>query len=115
MVSVAGSKTAACTNADCAVFDSLHAPWPGSVAVSWYGVANPLALSGSAGMINVQLGLGTAVFAAGAALAAAVAALCICALSRSVSGGLLTAVADDTHTDSAPIVTAAHRSSFERR
>src|SRR5947207_2906850 len=81
---------AACTNADCAVFDSLQPPRAGSDAVSWYGVARPLALNGSGGMIKVQLGLGTAELAAvGPGLAAAAAALCILALSRSVSGGLL--------------------------
>src|SRR5882757_9628867 len=99
---VAGSKIAACTKADCAVFDSLQGPIPGSVAMSWYGVANPLALSGSAGMKRVQLALGSAELAAAAGLAAAPAALCIFALSRSVSGGLLCAIAAAVHRDNTP-------------
>jgi hypothetical protein len=66
-------------------------------------------------MIKVQLGLGTAVFTDGVALpAAAAAALCICALSRSVSGGLPAAFADDTQTDNRPTETAVQRNSFER-
>src|ERR1700749_560640 len=91
---VAGSNMAAWTKADCAVFDSLQGPRPESVAVSWYGVANPLAVNGFAGMIKVQLGFGTAELAGGAGRAAAPAALCICALSRSESGGLVCAETD---------------------
>src|ERR1700736_2968534 len=79
IVLVAGSNIAACTKADCAVFASSQGPWAGSVATSWYGVANPVAVSGSAGTINVQLGLGTA-----AGGGAGLAAFCICALRRSV-------------------------------
>src|SRR2546426_6244825 len=52
--------TVAWTKADCAAFDSLHWPFAGSVAVSRYGVASPLALSGSAGTIRVQSGFGSA-------------------------------------------------------
>src|SRR3979411_668677 len=81
IVLVAGSNIAACTKADCAVFDSLQGPWPGSVATSWYGVASPAAVSGSAGTISVQLGLGTA--GGGGAF---FAAFCICALRSSVPG-----------------------------
>src|SRR4030088_1880626 len=81
IVLVAGSNIAACTKADCAVFDSLQGPWPGSVATSWYGVASPAAVSGSAGTISVQLGLGTA-----GGGGAGFAAFCICALRRSVPG-----------------------------
>src|SRR3569833_446384 len=115
MEPVAGSKIAACTNADCAVFDSLHPPRPGAVAVSWYGVARPLALSGSGGMINVQLGLGTAELADVPGLAAAAATCCICEFSRSVSGGLLWAFTDETHIDSTPTATATLIYSLERR
>src|SRR5882672_6621161 len=110
---VAGSNMAACTNADCAVFDSLHGPSPRSVAVSLYGVASPLALSGSGGMISVQLAFGTAELAGGAAAAAA--ALCIWALSRSVSGGLLCAETEALHTNANPIDTPVQKLSFSLR
>src|SRR5882757_242001 len=109
---VAGSNMAACTNADCAVFDSLQGPNPGSVAVSLYGVASPLALSGSGGMISVQLAFGTAELAGGAAAAAA---LCIWALSRSVSGGLLCAETEALHTNANPIDTPVQKLSFSLR
>ncbi len=83
---MAGSKTAAATNADWAEFDSLQGPCVGSVAVSWYGVASPVALSASSGTISVQLVLGVGSGAAGCRPAAAAAALCICGLRRSVPG-----------------------------
>ena len=40
--------------------DSSHGPAAGSVAVSWYGVARPLAVNGFAGTISVQFGLAVA-------------------------------------------------------
>src|SRR5689334_7394458 len=86
---VAGSRIAACTNADCAEFDSLQGPMPGSVAVNWYGVASPVALNGSFGTINVQLVLGVA--GGGGRPAAWAAASCISAFSRSVPVGLVCA------------------------
>src|SRR2546421_4208574 len=57
---VAGSSTLASTNAAWASLDSWQAPLRRSVATSWYGVARPWALSGSAGTTSVQLGLGSA-------------------------------------------------------
>ena len=61
---VAGLMMAPCTKAVWAPLASLHGPAAGSVAVSWYGVASPCALSGFAGTISVQFGLGAAAFAA---------------------------------------------------
>src|SRR5437899_2779281 len=60
----------ASTNADWAVSASSHLPPFGSVATSWYGVARPVALSGSAGTTREQSGLGGAA-GAGAAVGAA--------------------------------------------
>src|SRR5690242_4006599 len=91
MAPVAGSRIAACTNADCAEFDWLQGPMVGSVAVSSYGVARPAALSGFCGTINVQLVLGS-----GGSVgrpAAWAAAACMRALSRSVVLGLVCACA----------------------
>lgn len=62
--------TAPWTNAVWFALASLHGPSAGSVAVSWYGVASPCAVSGFAGTISVQF-----VFRAGAADAA------LCAVS----------------------------------
>lgn len=56
----------ASTNADWPSFASSQAPPAGSVAVSWYGVARPLALNGFGGTISEQSGFGSA--AGGAAL-----------------------------------------------
>src|SRR6185369_1515512 len=98
---------AACTKADCALFDSLHGPMPGSVAVSWYGVANPAALSAFFGTISVQLAFGVAGGAGGCRPAAVAAALCICALRRSVLAGSVCANAAGERTDSVPINTAS--------
>src|SRR5882724_1998973 len=110
---VAGSNMAACTNADCAVFDSLQGPNPGSVALSLYGVASPLALSGSGGMMSVQLAFGTAELAGGAGRAAApTAALCIWALSRSVSGGFPCAETEVALTNANPIDTTVQKLSL---
>jgi hypothetical protein len=50
----------ACTNADWLTFASLQGPIAAFVAVSWYGVARPRALSGSAGTMSVQFVLGSA-------------------------------------------------------
>src|SRR5579859_7828191 len=52
--------TAPWTNAVWFGFDSLHGPSAGLVAVSWYGVASPCAVSGLAGTISVQFGFGVA-------------------------------------------------------
>ena len=49
--------TAPWTNAVWPAFASLHGPSAGLVAVSWYGVARPWAVSGLAGTINMQFGL----------------------------------------------------------
>ncbi len=49
------------TNAVWFGFDSLHGPSAGLVAVSWYGVASPCAVSGLAGTISVQFTLSVAV------------------------------------------------------
>src|SRR5215471_7505117 len=49
---VAGSKTAASTNAESSGLDSAQGPVPSSV--SCHGVARPFALSGSAGTIRAQ-------------------------------------------------------------
>src|SRR5690242_14149955 len=101
---VAGSKIAACTNADCAVFDSLQGPMAGSVAVSSYGVARPLALSASLGTISVQLVLGSA---GGAGRPAAwAAAPCICKLRRSVPVALACAYAVEASREPAANATA---------
>src|SRR2546421_10906061 len=64
---------AASTDAAWAARDSWHAPLRRSVATSWYGVARPLALSGSAGTTRVQFGFGSA-FGGGAGGRALVAA-----------------------------------------
>src|SRR3954452_13003193 len=48
------------TNADCAVFVSLHGPLAGSVAVIRYGVARPRAVSGFGGTTRVQFAFGSA-------------------------------------------------------
>ena len=50
-------STAPWTKAVWPLFASLHGPAAGSVAVSWYGVARPWAVSGFAGTISVQFGL----------------------------------------------------------
>jgi hypothetical protein len=63
-------------------------------------------------MISVQLAFGTAELAAGAGPAAAAAALCIWALSRSVSGGLLCADTEVLHTSANPIDTTVQNLSF---
>src|SRR5712691_1661425 len=68
MVPLAGSKTAPWTNAVCMALASLHGPSAGLVAVSWYGVASPCAVSGFAGTMSVQLAFGAA-FASAAAVA----------------------------------------------
>src|SRR6266567_4341894 len=68
MVPLAGSKTAPWTNAVCMALASLHGPSAGFVAVSWYGVASPCAVSGFAGTMIVQLAFGAA-FASAATLA----------------------------------------------
>jgi len=52
--------TAPWTNAVWLAFASLHGPAAGSVAVSWYGVASPCAVSGLAGTMSVQFGFGVA-------------------------------------------------------
>src|SRR5215469_818351 len=52
--------TAPWTNAVWSAFASSHGPAAGSVAVSWYGVASPCAVSGLAGTMSVQFGLGVA-------------------------------------------------------
>src|ERR1700761_6758366 len=101
IVLVAGSKTAACTNADWAVFASLQAPCPASVATSWYGVASPAAVRGLSGTIKVQFGLGTA-----AGGGADLAAFCTCASRRSVPeavAGLVCAAAKPPQKVPAPI------------
>ena len=64
IVPVAGLMMAPCTKAVWAELASLHGPAAGSVAVSWYGVASPCALSGFAGTISVQFALGAAASAA---------------------------------------------------
>src|ERR1700730_2821474 len=108
MAPVAGSKIAACTNADCAVFDSLHPPKAGFVAVSWYGVASPAAVSAFLGTISVQSGFGVAGGAGGLFPAAAIAAFCICTLRRSVlpGSGLVCADAVGERTDIMQVNTA---------
>src|SRR5579859_393962 len=55
--------TAPWTNAVWFGFDSLHGPSAGLVAVSWYGVASPCAVSGLAGTISVQFMLSVTVAA----------------------------------------------------
>ena len=45
---------------------SWHGPSAGSVAVSWYGVARPSAVSGFSGTISVQFGSAAAPGAPGA-------------------------------------------------
>src|SRR4051812_10162686 len=91
---------AGCTKTDFAGFDLLHGPRVGSLAVSWYGVANPVALSASFGTISVQLVLGVAGGVGGAGLPAAVAAAsCILALRRSVPVGSVCADTMDDKRD----------------
>src|ERR1700742_2246621 len=49
----------ASTKADCPSSASSQPPFAGSVAVSWYGVARPLALSGLDGTMRVQSAFGS--------------------------------------------------------